>query len=319
MILITGGGGLLGLNLARALVDQGEEVLILSWFHERYKEDVPSFLIPFWNKQVMEVEGDVLDWASITGLMTKYPIESIVHAAGIWPGRPGTTSLHHVISVDVVGTLNVLEMARIFNIRRVTFISSINVYFGLGDRVEGREEMHLPAVYPDAIGATKKASEQICGLYANTFEMSVPIIRIARIYGPTAHWMRNPMERMVVSAVEGLPADCLDTYEGSYLCPIHAKDCAKGITLIHLAKQLRYNIYNLADGNYITYREVANIVKEIIPSADIRLGIDKHLDTSYPFQPVIIERIRAEGWTPEYADLKKGIEVYIDYLRYHKY
>jgi nucleoside-diphosphate-sugar epimerase len=185
--------------------------------------------------------------------------------------------------------------------------------------MEGREAVNLPAIYPDAICATKKASEQICGLYTSTYEMSVPIMRLARIYGPTAHWRRNPMERMVVSAVEGMPADCLDTYEGSYLCPIHAMDCAKGISLIHLEKELKYNIYNLADGNHITYGEVANIVKEIVPNADIRLGTDKQLDMSYPFHPVNIDRIKAEGWTPEYADLKKGIKAYIDYIKHGKY
>lgn len=187
MILVTGGGGLLGLNLARALVDKGKEVLLLSWFHERAETLVSPFLAPFWGNQVKEVKGDVLEWPSISSLIGEYSIESIVHAAGIWPGRVGTTSLYHVVSVDIVGTLNILELAHIHGLRRVAFISSVNVYFGLGDQVEGYEDAHLPVLYPDAIGTTKKASEQICHLYANRYQLSVPIIRVARIYGPTAH------------------------------------------------------------------------------------------------------------------------------------
>ena len=319
MILILG-SGLIGLNLARDLVDKGENVLMVSWFHERHKTEVPSFLFPFWGKQVKEVEGDVLDWSSMVSLVANYPIESIVHAAGIWPDRPGSTSLCHVVSVDVIGTLNILEIAHIFGLRRVTYISSINAYFGLNNGIEAREDMDLPAVYPDTVGATKKASEQICSLYESTYGMSVPIIRPARVYGPTAHWRRNPMERMVVGAIEGRLADCLDTDEGSYLSSIHAKDCARGISLIHLAKELKYNIYNLADGNYITYGELANTVRDLLPNADISLAKDKKLDTlSWSYNPINTERIRSEGWTPEYGDLRKGIQAYVDYLRHEKY
>ena len=46
MILVTGGGGLVGLNLARELADGGHEVLLLSWFHDRYKVIHLHFSVP---------------------------------------------------------------------------------------------------------------------------------------------------------------------------------------------------------------------------------------------------------------------------------
>ena len=318
MILITGGGGFLGLNLARDLVEKGKEVILLSWVHERHETEVPSFLAQYWDKEVQEVMGDVLEWNSIWGVMAKYPIDSIVHAAGTWPGRVGETSLYHVVSVDVVGTLNILEAARVLGLHRVTFISSIGVYFGLPEKARIDEAINLPAIHPDVISSTKKAAEQICSLYSNMHKMDVPIVRVARVYGPAAHWGANPLERMVTSAIRGTSSDCLDTYEGSYVCPIHAKDCARGISVIHLTKELRHNIYNLADGNCVTHREVANIVKEIFPEADIRLAATKQSDVSFPFD-LDMGRIKNEGWTAEYSDLKKGIQAYADYLMHGKY
>jgi UDP-glucose 4-epimerase len=313
MILVTGGGGLVGLNLARDLAEKGQEVLLLSWVHERYKTEVPSFLSPFWGKEVREVVGDVLEWPSILSIMGKYPIDSFIHAAGVWSGRAGTTSLYNVISVDVTGTLNILEAARVFGLRRVTFISSIGVYFGLPDNEKIHEDINLPATHPDVISATKKASEQICGLYASAHKMDVPVIRLARVYGPTAHWGVNPLERMVMNAAKGNPADCLDTYEGNFMCPIHAKDCASGISTIHLAKELKHNVYNLADGNCVTNGQVADIVREVFPGADIRLATIKQSDVSFAFN-LDMTRIKDQGFTPQYDDLRKGIEAYANYV-----
>jgi UDP-glucose 4-epimerase len=318
MILITGGGGFLGLNLARDLVEKGKEVILLSWVHDRHKTEVPSFLAQYWDKEVQEVTGDVLEWTSIWSVMAKYPIDSIVHAAGTWPGRAGETSLYKVVSVDVVGTLNILEAARLLELHRVTFISSIAVYFGLPEQARIDEAINLPAMHPDLISSAKKAAEQICSLYSNMHKVDVPIVRVARVYGPTAHWGINPLERMVMSAIKGAPADCLDVYEGNYMCPIHAKDCAKGISAIHLAKKLKHTIYNLADGNCVTNGQIANIVREIFPHADIRLATSQQRDPSFHFD-LDMSRIKAEGWAPEYSDLRKGIQAYVDYVLYGKY
>lgn len=313
MILITGGGGLLGLNLARDLVDKGEDVLLL----QRHEIEPPSFLTPFWGNQIKGVVGDVLEWPFICKLIAEYSVNSVVHAAAIWPGRAGTTSLYQVVSVNVGATVNMLEATRIFGLYRMTFISSTTVYMGLDVNEECREDMDLPITAPDAVSATKKASEIICSFYAKTYRLSVPSVRVARIYGPTAHWGRNPLERMVKNAVEGHPADILDTYQESYTCPIYAKDCAKGISFIHLAKELQHNIYNVSDGNYVAWKKLANIVKEVVPGSEIRLGNDKRLERSPP--PVSIDRLKAEGWTPEYAELRKGIQAYVDYMKEGKY
>lgn len=318
MVLVTGGGGVLGLNLARDLAERGEQVLLLSWIHEGRKTEVPSFLVQYWGKEVTEVMGDVLEWPSILDVMAKHPVDSIVHAAGTWPGRPGETSLYHVASVDVTGTLNILEAARIFNVRRITFISSLGVYIGLPNNTKVHEDINLPAMVPDVISSTKKAAEQLCNLYSTTYNMDIPVIRVARIYGPAAHWGINPLEKIVVNTLQGIPADCLETYERSYVCPIYTKDCARGIITIHLADKLKYNVYNLSDGNCVAYREVAEMVREVIPGADIRLATTEQGDVSFPFQ-LDISRIKDEGWTPRYGDLKAGIRAYADYLMHGIY
>ena len=317
MVLVTGGGGVLGLNLARDLAERGEQVLLLSWIHEGRKTEVPSFLVQYWGKEVTEVMGDVLEWPSILDVMAKHPVDSIVHAAGTWPGRPGETSLYHVASVDVTGTLNILEAARIFNVRRITFISSLGVYIGLPNNTKVHEDINLPAMVPDVISSTKKAAEQLAMLLDN-LQHGYTRYPGSEDLRPCSHWGIKPLEKMVVNTLQGIPADCLETYERSYVCPIYTKDYTRGIITIHLADKLKYNVYNLSDGNCVAYREVAEMVREVIPGADIRLATTEQGDVSFPFQ-LDISRIKDEGWTPRYGDLKAGIRAYADYLMHGIY
>ena len=312
MILITGGGGLVGLNVAKALVERGQKALLL----QRHETEVPSFLAPHWGDKVQGVVGDILDQSFMSGLISRYSVESIVHAAATWPGRGSTDSIYDVVSINVVATVNMLELARKFGLRRMTFISSSTVYMGMDERLTCTEDMDLPVGPAHAIPATKKACEQICSLYAAQ-GLSVPSVRVARVYGPTAHWGRNPMEQMVMNAIQGKVADMIDVYEEEHISVIHAKDCGRGIAFIHLDQNLRHGIYNLSDGNYVTYGEVARMIKEIIPGADIRLAPKKAAAGGHP--AVSIERIKAEGWNPEYADLREGLRAYVAYVKEGEY
>ena len=312
VILITGGGGLIGLNLARYLVDREKEVLLL----QRHPTEVPSFLAPFWGDQIKEAIGNILDLPLLLGFVKTYQIESIIHAAGTWEGRGGEGTLHQVVQVATKGTINVLEAAHLFGLRRVTFISSVAVYTGWTGAY--LEDSYLPPVSFSYIGNTKKVAEQICLLYANEYGLSVPSIRVGRVYGPTAHWQRNPLEVMVTDAIAGKSTDLSNISGRVHQYPIYVKDCARGISLVHLAKSLKHYHYNLSEGKLYTWFEIAQVIKELIPDAEIRLGTTEPEEATQP-QLFSIGRIRKElGFVPDY-DLKRGIKAYADWFREGKY
>ena len=77
MILVTGGGGFVGVNAARCLADKGEEVMLL----QRRSRGVPPLLEQYWGKQVREATGSILELPFLFGLMKEFPIDGIVHAA----------------------------------------------------------------------------------------------------------------------------------------------------------------------------------------------------------------------------------------------
>jgi UDP-glucose 4-epimerase len=314
MILITGGGGFYGRNIARFLVDKGKDVLLL----QRSPYEVPSFLAPFWDKQVKGIRGDVQSLPFLMGLVKDYHVESIIHLAGV--SRAAKLPVHEIIQVNVQGTVNVLETARILGLRRVTFASSNTVYYGKKNPPKGpyQEDLDLPVISQVGgfIPYTKKAAEQLCLLYSKEYKLSVCMIRGGNGYGPGSH-RSNPPDILVPDAVQGKPVDFSHVPENSTLAPVYSKDLAKGYGLVHLSESPKHQVYNISSGTMYTFSEVVGMIKDLIPGADIRLGPASKDVTLYCPS---IERAKEDvGYMPEYADLKKGISAYVEYLKHGRY
>jgi nucleoside-diphosphate-sugar epimerase len=318
MILITGGGGFLGLNMARCLAEKGKKVLLL----QRHEIQRPALLTPFWGKEVRQATGNILDLPSLLGLIKEHAVESVIHGAfdaSMLVGGPKagiSKAVHQLVQVQIQGTTNVLEAARLFDFRRVTLISSVDVYRGSPrDCDEWREEAFLPPVSSSPVCNTKKASEQLCFLYAKAYDLSIASLRVGRVYGPEASHAHEPIKTMTENAVRGKPSDISGVPGDSRGHTVYAKDVGDMTCLVHLAESLKYPIYNVAYGGDPTMNEVAHVVKEWIPDAEITLGPESGQS---PYSGVTMDRMKEEfGFVPR--DLREGIKAYIDWLREEKY
>jgi nucleoside-diphosphate-sugar epimerase len=314
MILITGGGGFIGLNLARYLVDHDQQVLLV----RRHAFEVPAFLAPYVGKQVNVVQGDITDPPFLYSLIKAYNVVSIVHAA-VATETSSASTLYQAVKSNIQGTADVLEAARIFGLRRVTFLSSIAVYFPQNSpRPTLSEEDDLPALTTEWIGGTKKAAEQVCLLYAKEYGLSIPIVRPPQVWGPLYWTHRSPVHTMIEKAIAGNPCDLSGVYGRSLAPYIYVRDCAKALGMIHLASSLKYNIYNIADRETHSLADFARVLKDIIPGARVKLGETKtERDVDRP--PMNIARIQSDlGFSPDYT-LKRAVGAYVDWLRDGKY
>lgn len=311
MILITGGGGFLGLNTARELVDRGQNVLLV----RRNSFELPSFLSAYADGKIKTAMGDIGETSFLYGIIKKYDVESIIHLASI---HEGLGSLHQVFEVNVEGTRKVLEAANVFGLRRVTFCSSIGVYRIITKHQVLHEDLDLPARSDGYISATKKICEQICRLYAKEYGMSIPCVRPSIVWGPMYWSGLQPQQKMIENAVVGNPTDL------SHICGqtrknlVYVRDCARAMSLVHRSPSLKHDIYNISDGETHRLAEFAEAILEFIPDAKISLGSERTpADVDLPVMS--IERIREDlGFTPEY-DLRRGMKAYIDWLRHGGY
>jgi UDP-glucose 4-epimerase len=314
MILITGGGGFLGLNLARDLVDREHKVLLV----RRHTFEVPSFLAQHVNKQVKISLGDLGHLPSLYRVLKDYPIDSIIHAAAL---HEGTGTLYQALKSNLDGTTELLEAARIFGVKRITFVSSVAVYFGTDSMAAMHEDNDIPVRSPGPsayITATKKAGEQICLLYAEKHGLSIRIVRPPLVWGPMYNSGMQPQDVMVQNAVAGKPSDFSQLYGQKRAVFVYVRDCAKAISLVHLAPSLKHDIYNISDGDSHTFADFAEAVREVVPNAQIKLGITRsEADPDWP--EMSIERIKEDvGFRPDY-DIRRAVKAYVDWLGEGKY
>jgi UDP-glucose 4-epimerase len=314
LILITGGGGFIGLNLARALLDQSQSVVLM----DLNTFEKPSFLREFAADRIQTVQGDAGDADVFEKIIREHQVESVIHAAVLTETSPGST-LRGAIRTNVQGTADILEVAREQRLKRVTFLSSVSVYFPCTEeRSYLSEDNDLPATAADWIGGSKKAGEQICQLYARQYEMSIPIVRPAQVWGPLYWTGRNPVMAMLRSALEEKPIDLANLYGGARSACIYVRDCARAIALVHLAQSLKHQIYNIGDGQKHSLDDFARAISRAKPGTRIKLSQVKPENFHEPPQ-MTTQRLEDEfSFKPAYS-LDKGVGAYLAWLQDGRY
>jgi nucleoside-diphosphate-sugar epimerase len=163
-VLITGGAGFLGINLARYLLERGHKVTSLDFADFDYPE----------RSQITEIKGDIRDKAAVEKAIQG--VDIVVHTAAALPLYSETD----IMTTDVDGTRNVIEAAKRNGVQRFVHISSTAVY-GIPDHHPLLETDKLDGVGP--YGKAKIMAEEVCLEYRKQ-GMCVPIIRPKSFIGP---------------------------------------------------------------------------------------------------------------------------------------
>jgi len=172
-VLVTGGAGFIGSNLVMHLLAGNHEVAVLDDFSSGHR----SNLAPF--PQVQQFEGDVRDEALVARAVVG--VEAVFHlAASVGNKR----SIDHPIldaSINVIGTLTVLEAARKAGVRKLVASSSAGI-FGELKTLPIREDH---PVEPDTpYGSSKLCMEKQCLAYAKLYDLEAVCLRYFNVYGP---------------------------------------------------------------------------------------------------------------------------------------
>ncbi len=171
-LLITGGAGFIGSNLARLALAAGHEITVLDDFSTGFRDNLDGL-------EVRLVEGSVAERAAADAAMEG--VDSVVHlgALGSVPRSIADPVATHV--ANATGTLTVLEAARTAGVRHVSCASSSSVY-GLNPALPKHEREWVRPMSPYAV--TKLAAEQYTLAYQQGYGMDTLAFRFFNVYGP---------------------------------------------------------------------------------------------------------------------------------------
>ena len=187
-VLVTGVAGFIGHHVAAALAARGERVLGIDNLNDYYAPQLKRDRLAALPAGVEFVECDFADEAALDAAVAGREVDRIVHLGAQAGVRYSLTHPHAYARANLVGHLNILELARQRGVAHLAYASSSSVYGGntsLPFRVEDRVD-HPLSLY----AATKKADELMSETYAHLYRLPQTGLRFFTVYGP---WGRPDM------------------------------------------------------------------------------------------------------------------------------
>jgi nucleoside-diphosphate-sugar epimerase len=304
-IFITGGYGHIGSWTALLLARQGQDIIVYDT-----NDDTPECLTEVANS-ITFIKGDVLNLAALREALEYHHthIDGVVHTVATM-GEFVQMDPHYNINLNVMGLVNVLELARVFDIEKVLYTSTGAVY-GV---VDGLPTESLPLYPTDLYASTKTSAEYIGIQYAQTFGMDFRVARLYFVYGPGKLPSRFiKLYKIAFGALEGLEGLNMDKGADQKLDFTYVEDAARGIALLFNAENLRHKVFNIPTGEAHSVGEVVELVRKHTHSpVPVHVGPGELMRRS---EALDISRAAAELGYQRKVGLEEGIKRYADWLK----
>lgn len=304
-VFITGGCGHIASWAAYFLTKSGEQCILYDTHMPKldYLEEVAD--------KLEFIQGDVLDFPRLTDIFQqrKGSIDGILHTVGIM-GEIVQSSPYAHVRLNIGGTHNMLEIARIFEIPKVVYTSTGAVYGAVSGTVSEESQPNPSDLY----GSTKVSSEYLGQHYANTFGFEFRIARLYFCYGPGKFPSRFiKLYQMAFGALEGLEGLKMDKGADQKLDFTYIEDAGRGTALLYQADNLGHKIFNIATGIPTSVGQVAELSQRYSHfPVKVELGPGELMQRC---EALDITRARKElGFEPRYS-VEEGIQKYADWLQ----
>jgi UDP-glucose 4-epimerase len=297
--LVTGGAGFIGSNLVRLLLAEGHEVHVLDSLASGYRgnlEGVPLSRL---------VWGDIRDASMVDAAMAG--TEVVFHLAASVGNARSIDHPHVDASMNVIGTLNILEGMRRHGLRKIVFSSSAGIFGEL--RTLPIREDH--PVEPDSpYGAAKLGAEKLCLAYAKLYPMEAVCLRYFNVYGERQRYdaYGNVIPIFAHRMIFGQPITIFGDGEQTRDF-INVQDVARANLAAGLNKGVS-GAFNLGSGTSITINRLVELMVDSSGlKVDVRHGSERKGDVRHSRADVSAIR-QALGWEPR-VGFEEGLRDYM--------
>lgn len=307
--LITGGLGFIGVYLARALLQKGEDVVLFDIVGS-------SPLIKDIKNKVKIVQGDLASWAEVMEVVKQYNIDGIFHTGALLSASAEEKPIT-AYNVNAGGTFNILEAARLFNIKRVVYTSTIASY-GLGLNTVDEDTIQMPI---SMYGVTKVFSERLGEYYHRKFGVDFRAVRLPSVIGPGRGGGGASAYSTLMISEPALKRPYSVFVEKDVIMPLlYIKDCVDCLIGLYEADnaKLKRRVYCIA-GFSPTAKEIYDEVKRILPKSDIQFKPDRELTEIVRSWPKYLDETKGFeewGWKTKFH-LKETVEDFVKEVQAH--
>jgi CDP-glucose 4,6-dehydratase len=313
MVLVTGGHGLLGAWLVKALLEAGEEVVTI-----RRDEPVRSSLeLLGLSNRVSSVRGDICAEGLVDRVLAEYEVRGVFHLAAQTIVPTANRAPLSTFEANIRGTWLLLEACRLQSVERVIVASSDKAY-GPQDRLPYTESHPLEPTFPYDV--SKAAADLVARSYWPSFGLPVAVTRLANVYGGADTHASRLIPEAVCAALSGRPPVVRSdgSPERDFL---YVEDAVRAYLAIWSALgrgEGRGHAFNAGGG---TSHRVGDVVELICRLAGVEVRPEVRGQGTPPGeidrQWVDYQKLRGlTGWEPQ-VSLKDGLSRTIEWYRGH--
>ena len=312
--LVTGGAGFVGAKVVRALLERGDETLVVFDLDPRPRrlDDVAD--------RLELVRGDLGNFSHVLNAVKAAGPDVIYHLGGML-SVPSDADPAAALRANALGTFHVLEAARLFDVPRVLFSSTIATYgLDIAEDVITDTTLQRPRLF---YGATKVFCEHMGLFYRRKYGLDFRSVRYPSVVGPG---VRTPgvaqfTSWVIEESARGNPFTITVDPEARY--PVmYFKDAARAIIELGDAPRDRIRTVNylIAGATPIaSARELADLVRSKVSEARIDFKPEPGLQAMFTryHLPLDDRKARSEwGWKPEY-DQERIVDDFLQELALH--
>ena len=311
-ILVTGGAGFIGSHLVDALLgENGNHVTVIDNFNDFYAPAIKlrNIAAHLGNPSFSLIESDIRESGDVARLFEDGRFDTVVHLAALAGVRPSLEDPRGYYSVNVEGTLNLLESARRTGVSRFIFGSSSSVY-GINQKVPFAEDDTINnTISPYA--ATKSGGEALCRTFSHLYDIQTICLRFFTVYGPR----QRPdlaIHKFTGMIFDGKPIPMFGD-GGTRRDYTYVDDIIQGVRAAMDYSGSMYEIFNLGESETVKLSELIRMIED---SLDKKAVIERHPeqpgDVPVTFADISKAR-RLLGYKPE-VKVEEGIPRFVDWF-----
>jgi len=308
-ILVTGGAGFIGSHVVEALLARGDKVTVVDDFNDFYDPALKRRNVAMFANRATIVEADIRDATALREIFSSGRFDAIAHIAARAGIRPSVAQPRLYTEVNVLGTQNLLELAREFGVRKFVFASSSSVY-GVCQPVPFQENAAL--LHPiSPYAATKLAAEALTQVYHHLHDLNVTCLRLFTAYGPR----QRPdlaIHKFTSAILRGKPVEMYGdgTTARDYT---YSDDVVQGF-LAALDRCAGFEIVNLGESRTVELRELVQLIEKAAgKKAQLRQLPAQPGDVPITYADITKAK-RLLGYSPQ-VDIEEGIRRFVDWFR----